>query len=165
MTMENLQDLFLNELRDLYDAERQLIKALPKMARGAHNPQLRTAFEQHLGQTRHHAERLEQVFEKFGAKAKAKKCQAMRGLIEEGADMLDEDAEADVRDAGLIACAQKVEHYEIAGYGTLCTWAQQLGQGEALKLLQQTLREEKETDEKLTHLAESGVNQAAAGAR
>jgi ferritin-like metal-binding protein YciE len=161
MKMKTLQDLFLDQLRDLYHAENQLVKALPKMAKGAHAPALRSAFEEHLEQTRHQAERLEQVFEKLGARAKGKKCQAMVGLVEEGEELLGEDAEPDVRDAGLIAAAQKAEHYEIACYGTLCTWAQELGQQGAFDLLKQTLDEEKATDEKLTHLAESGINQAA----
>jgi ferritin-like metal-binding protein YciE len=166
MKLEALNDLFLNELRDLYDAERRLIKALPKMAKAAHSSQLRSAFEEHLEQTRHQAQRLEQIFKQAGAKPTGKKCYAMRGLIEEGEDMIGENAEPEVLDAGLICCAQKVEHYEIAGYGTACTWAERLNQRQALQLLQETLREEKATDEKLTHLAEAGINQAAmAGSR
>ncbi len=161
MDMYTLQDLFVDQLRDLYDAETRLIKALPKMAQAAHAPALREAFEEHLEQTRHQAERLEQCFEKLGARSRGKKCYAMKGLIEEGEELMDEDAEPDVMDAGLIGAAQKVEHYEIAAYGTVCTWAQQLGQHECCDLLKQTLREEKATDEKLTHLAESGINQAA----
>jgi ferritin-like metal-binding protein YciE len=161
MTMQTLQELFLDELRDLYDMENRIVKALPKMAKAAHCAELRSAFEEHLEQTRHLVERLEQIFEKLGARARGKKCYGIKGIIEEGEDLLDEEPEPDVLDAGLIAAAQKVEHYEIAGYGTVCTWAQQLGQHEALELLKQTLDEEKATDEKLTHLAEAGINQAA----
>jgi ferritin-like metal-binding protein YciE len=166
MKLEALNDLFLNELRDLYDAENRLIKALPKMARAAHSAELRHALEEHLEQTRDQAERLETIFEKVGARPTGKKCYAMRGLIEEGEDMLSESAEPEVLDAGLICFAQKVEHYEIAGYGAVCTWAERLNQHEALELLRQTLDEEKADDEKLTHLAETGINQAAmAGSR
>ncbi len=166
MKMHTLHDLFIDQLRDLYNAENQLVKALPKMARAATSAELRSGFEEHLEQTRHHVERLEQIFEKLGARAKGKKCYAMQGLIEEGEDLIDEDPEAEVLDTGLIAAAQKVEHYEIAGYGTVCAWAQHLGQHEALELLKQTLAEEKATDEKLTRLAESSINQEAlAGAR
>src|SRR5262249_44590673 len=153
------EDLFVNELRDLYNAENQLVKALPKMAKSASSPELRQGFEEHLEQTRHHVERLEQVFEQLGTKARGKKCQAMEGLIDEGKDLMDEDAEPPVMDAGLIAAAQKVEHYEIAGYGTVRTWAEHLGHHEAAELLQQTLDEEKQTDQKLTRLAEQMVNQ------
>jgi ferritin-like metal-binding protein YciE len=161
MKLESLHDLFLDELRDLYDAERRLIKALPKMAKAAHSQDLRTAFEGHLEQTRRQAERLETIFDKVGTRRTGRKCYAMRGLIEEGEELIRERATPEVKDAGLIACAQKVEHYEIASYGTVCTWAQSLGQQDAVKLLKQTLEEEKETDEKLTQLAEAGVNQAA----
>jgi ferritin-like metal-binding protein YciE len=161
MQLETLQDLFVSELLDLYNAENQLIKALPKMAKAAHSPQLRSAFEEHLEQTRHQVERLEQAFEKLGQRARGRKCYAMKGLIEEGEDMMEENAEPEVMDAGLIACAQKVEHYEIAGYGTVCTWAERLGHTEVLNLLHETLNEEKADDEKLTHLAEMGINQAA----
>jgi ferritin-like metal-binding protein YciE len=162
MKMSTLEDLFVNELRDLYNAENQMVKALPKMAKAASSPELRQGFEEHLKQTRHHVERLEQVFEQLGAKARGKKCQAKEGLIEEGKELMSEDAEPPVLDAGLIAAAQKVEHYEIAGYGTVRTWAEQLGHHEAAELLQQTLDEEKQTDEKLTRLAEQMVNQEAA---
>jgi ferritin-like metal-binding protein YciE len=160
--MTSLEDLLVDQLRDLYNAENQLIKALPKMAKAATNTELETAFQEHLEQTRHHAERLEQVLEKLGQRAKGKKCYAMQGLIEEGQEVMGEDAEPDVLDAGLIAAAQKVEHYEIASYGTVCTWAEQLGHNDVLGLLKQTLSEEKETDEKLTHIAESMVNLGAA---
>jgi ferritin-like metal-binding protein YciE len=161
MTMQTFQDLFLDQLRDLYDAENRIVKALPKMAKAAHGPELRSAFEEHLEQTRHQVERLEQIFEKMGTRARGKKCYSIKGIIEEGEDLIDEEPEPDVLDAGLIAAAQKVEHYEIASYGTVCTWAEHLGQHEACDLLRQTLAEEKATDEKLTHLAEVGINQAA----
>jgi ferritin-like metal-binding protein YciE len=162
MKMATLEDLFVNELRDLYNAENQMVKALPKMAKAASSPEIRQGFEEHLEQTRHHVERLEQVFEQLGAKARGKKCQAMEGLIEEGKELMSEDAEPPVMDAGLIAAAQKVEHYEIAGYGTVRTWAEHLGHHEAAELLRQTLDEEKQTDQKLTRLAEQMVNQEAA---
>jgi len=166
MKLESLHDLFVNELRDLYSAENQLVKALPKMAKAAGSAELRSGFEEHLEQTRHHVERLEQIFEQLEAKPKGKKCAAMEGLIEEGKELLSEDAEESVMDAGLIAAAQKVEHYEIASYGTVRTWAEQLGHHEAAELLRQTLDEEKATDEKLTHLAEQMINdQAASGSR
>jgi ferritin-like metal-binding protein YciE len=161
MKMQSLQDLFIDQLRDLYHAENQLVKALPKMAKAATCEELRRGFEEHLEQTRHQVERLEQIFEKLGARAKGKKCYAMQGLIEEGEDLIDEEPEPDVLDAGLIAAGQKVEHYEIAGYGTVITWAEHLGHHEAAELLKQTLAEEKATDEKLTHLAESRINLAA----
>jgi ferritin-like metal-binding protein YciE len=153
--MKNLNELFLEELADLYSAEQQLVKALPKMAKAASSEELREGFEMHLEQTEEHVRRLEQVFEIFGEKAKAKKCEAMAGLIEEGKNMIEEDAEPAVKDAGLIAAAQKVEHYEIASYGTLRTWAELLEKDEAVSLLEETESEEKETDEKLTELSES----------
>jgi len=156
-----LNDLFIDQLRDVYNAENQLVKALPKMAKAASAPELRDAFTQHLEQTRGHVERLEEVAEKMGVKPKGKTCHAMEGLIEEGKEWIEEDAEPDVMDAGLIAAAQKVEHYEIAAYGCLCTWAKQLGDEESFDLLQQTLAEEKETDETLTQLAENSINQRA----
>jgi ferritin-like metal-binding protein YciE len=153
--MKNLNELFLEELADLYSAEQQLVKALPKMAKAASSEELKEGFEMHLEQTEEHVRRLEQVFEIFGEKAKAKKCEAMAGLIEEGKNMIEEDAEPAVKDAGLIAAAQKVEHYEIASYGTLRTWAELLEQDEAASLLEETESEEKDTDEKLNELAES----------
>jgi|SRR3954471_19589653 ferritin-like metal-binding protein YciE len=152
--MNSLREVFLEELADIYDAEKQLVKALPKMAEAAENDQLKQGFEQHLRQTEMHVSRLEQVFEGFGEKAKGKKCKAMKGLIAEGEDLIDEEA----GDAALIAAAQKVEHYEIATYGSLKSWAQRLGQQDAAGLLEQTLEEEKATDEKLTQVAESSVN-------
>lgn len=161
MAIESLNDLFVEQLRDLYDAENQLIKALPKMAEGANSDELRQGFEEHLEQTKEHAQRIETIFEQLGQKAKAKKCKAMEGLIKEGSEVLDEDMSENVKDAAIIAAAQRVEHYEIAGYGTVRTFANLLGETEAATLLEQTLEEERETDEKLTQLAE-GINVAAA---
>lgn len=153
-----LQDLFVDQLKDLYNAESQLVKALPKMAKAASNPQLKKAFEQHYEQTQNHVNRLEQIFERLDAKPTGKKCHAMQGLIEEGKEIMEEDFTPEVLDAGLIAAAQKVEHYEIAGYGTVRTFARILGDTEAANLLQETLNEEGATDKKLTSLAESNVN-------
>jgi ferritin-like metal-binding protein YciE len=162
MQMESLSDLFVDQLRDLYNAENQLVKALPKMAKKATHDELKSAFEDHLEQTRTHVERLEQIFDKLGAKATGKKCKAMEGLIEEGKEAMGEDAEPDVMDASLIAAAQRVEHYEIAGYGTVRTYAEILGDDESAQLLQQTLDEEGQTDKLLTQLAESSINLEAA---
>jgi ferritin-like metal-binding protein YciE len=161
MKLHSLDDLFHEQLRDMFDAEKQLVKALPKMAKAAAAAELRQAFEEHLDQTRGHVERLERVFELCGKKARGKSCEAMKGLVEEGEDIIDADAEPMVRDAGLIAAAQRVEHYEMAGYGCLHTWARHLGNHEVADLLEHTLKEEKEADEKLTHLAESAINLAA----
>jgi ferritin-like metal-binding protein YciE len=144
----------LDELADAYDAEKQLLKALPKMAKAAQNEQLKDGFEEHLEQTQQHVERLEQVFEIFGQPAKGKKCKAMQGLIEEGKELIEEDE----GDAALICAAQKVEHYEIAAYGSMCSWAKLLGEDEAADILGETLEEEKETDEKLNELAESTLS-------
>src|SRR6266567_1140587 len=152
-----MDELFIDEIRDLYDAEKQLTKALPKMAKSASSDDLRSAFEQHLEQTRQHMQRLEQVFDSLDEKGTGKKCAAMSGLIKEGEDVASDTEETSVRDAGLIAAAQKVEHYEISGYGSARTHAQILGHSDAATLLQQTLNEEKETDEKLTELAESMI--------
>jgi ferritin-like metal-binding protein YciE len=152
--MNTLQNTFLETLADIYDAEHQLTKALPKMAQAAENESLRAGFETHLSETESHISRLEDVFEIFGEKAKAKKCKAMQGLISEGEELIDDEA----GDAALIAVAQKVEHYEIATYGSLKSWAQLLGKREAAGLLEQTLREEKATDTKLTEVAETVVN-------
>jgi len=160
VAVESLNELFVEQLRDLYDAENQLIKALPKMAQGANSEELRQGFEEHLEQTKGHAQRIEQIFEQLGEKVKGKKCKAMEGLVKEGAETLEEDMNEDVKDAALIAAAQRVEHYEIAGYGTARTYANLLGQDEAASLLEQTLEEEKETDAKLTELAEA-INVAA----
>ena len=155
MKLKSIEELFDHECKDLLSAEKQLVKALPKMAKGAANEQLRTAFEEHLEQTKNHVERLEQVFAALGKTARAEHCKGMEGLIEEGSDLLQEDADAVVKDAALIGAAQKVEHYEISGYGTARTLAELLGHQDAVELLQQTLDEEKETDEKLTNLAMS----------
>lgn len=160
--MTTLEDLFVDELRDLYDAENQLTKALPKMAKAANAPELKAAFEEHLEQTRNQVERLTQVFEQIGQPAKAKKCLAMRGLIEEGQELIKEDIEPEVLDAGLIGAAQRVEHYEMAGYGTVRTMAETLGHREAASLLQETLKEEEATDKKLTMIAKRFVNKRAA---
>jgi len=154
MELASLQELFVNELKDLYSAENLIIKALPKMAKAASSEELRSAFEEHLEQTRGHVQRLEQIFERLDESPKGKKCKGMEGLIEEGKELLEEDASPEVLDAGLICAAQKVEHYEMAGYGCVRTFAQLLGDDEAANLLQQTLNEEGETDKKLTQLAE-----------
>ncbi len=162
MKMKTLDDLFLHELRDLYSAEKQLLKALPKMAKAASSSRLQQAFQAHLQQTEGHAERLEQIFEQLEASSRGKKCAAMEGLIEEGSELLEEEIEADVLDAALIGAAQRVEHYEIAGYGTAAAFAQLLGHGKIQKLLEQTLEEEKAADVKLTKLALSEINAEAA---
>jgi len=162
MEMNTLQDLFLDDLRDLYNAENQLIKALPKMAKKASSPELKDAFETHLAETQGQVQRLERIFDSLGKTGKGKKCKAMEGLIEEGKELMGEDAAPMVMDAGLIGAAQKVEHYEIAGYGTVRTYAQLLGNTEAARLFQQTLDEEGKTDKKLTELAESVINVEAA---
>jgi ferritin-like metal-binding protein YciE len=153
MSIENLQDLFLHELKDIYDGEKRILKALPKMAKAASSDELRAGFEEHRNQTEQQVERLEKVFELLEKPARGKKCMGLEGLLEEGAEFMEEDAEPAVMDAGLIAAAQKVEHYEIATYGTLATYAKMLGLDEAVELLEETLAEEKETDEKLTELA------------
>ena len=161
MALETLADLCVDELKDLYSAEKQLVKALPKMAKAASSPKLRKGFEDHLRQTEDHVERLENIFEQMGVKPRGPKCEAMEGLIEEGKRVMKEDAEPAVMDAALIAAAQRVEHYEIAGYGTVRTFARMLGNNEAERLLQRTLEEESQTNEKLTKLAESEINAAA----
>lgn len=158
MTMDTLQELYLEQLQDVYDAEKQLVKALPKMAKTATHEELKAAFEQHLEQTEEHVARLERIFEELGEKPKGKKCKAMQGLVEEGKEMMEEDASSDVMDAGLICAAQKVEHYEIATYGCLRTYAELLGFDEQADLLQETLDEEKDTDENLTELAVGCIN-------
>jgi len=156
-----MDELLLDELRDLYDAEKQLTKALPKMAKASNSEQLRTAFQEHLRQTEGHVERLEQIFEQLGEKAGGKKCAAMSGLIKEGEEMASDTDDSSVRDAGLIAAAQKVEHYEISGYGSVRTHAQMLGHDQAARLLNETLDEEKQTDHKLNTLAERMINERA----
>jgi ferritin-like metal-binding protein YciE len=154
----NLQELLIEEMRDVYHAEQQLLKALPRMAKAAQSERLKEVFERHLEETEQHVERLERAFEILGEPAKAKKCKAMEGLIEEGKEMMDEHKESAMADAALIAAAQKVEHYEIATYGTLCTWCDLLGFDDAGDLLKETLDEEKTADETLTEVAESDIN-------
>lgn len=160
MTKNSLLGLYVEELRDIYSAEKQLTKALPKMAKAAASEELRSGFTEHLEQTRGHVERLEQIFEALGERAGGKKCVGMEGLIEEGSEVMQEDFDGDVMDAALISAAQRVEHYEIAAYGTVCAFADLLGETEQASLLRQTLDEEKATDEKLTELSQE-VNVAA----
>lgn len=161
VALSTLQELLVEELQDIYDSEHQILEALPKMAEAATSKKLATAFKQHHKQTQTHVTRVEQVFKLLGEDPKRKKCKATAGLIAEGAELLKERIDGEVRDAGLIAAAQKVEHYEIAGYGAVRTWAQLLGHAEAVTLLQTTLDEEGDTDKKLTALAEGGINEAA----
>jgi ferritin-like metal-binding protein YciE len=158
MSMNSLEGLFLNELRDLYNAETQLVKALPKMAKKATSPELKDAFETHLEETKNHVSRLEEIFGQMGEKPTGKTCKAMQGLVAEGQEVIDEDGDDHVIDAALIGAAQRVEHYEMAGYGTARTFADLLGEDDAADLLQETLDEEGETNKKLTDLAESVVN-------
>jgi len=157
-----LHDAFIDELRDAYDAEKQLTKALGKLARAASNPQLRDAFEAHLEETHEHVERLEQVFESLDEKVRGKHCEGIAGIIEEGKSVMDEAFDETTMDACLIAAGQRAEHYEMAAYGTLIAWAEAMGHTEAVKLLNETLDEEKAADRKLSSLAESGINQSAA---
>ncbi len=164
MKLNTLQDLFIHELKDLYSAETQLVKALPKMAKAATNEDLKAGFEEHLEQTKGQVDRLDEIAEMLDVKLTGHKCKAMEGLIAEGSDLISEDADDSVRDAGLIGAAQRVEHYEIAGYGTARALAKCLGHDEAAELLGETLDEERATDEKLTELAESVVNVEAIGA-
>jgi ferritin-like metal-binding protein YciE len=159
--MKNLNDLLVHELKDLYSAEKQLTKALPKLIKAADNDDLRQALDHHLGQTEQHVARLESIFSQLEIPTRGHKCKAMEGLIEEGKEILEEDMDEEVRDAAMICAAQRVEHYEIAGYGCARTFAQQLGLDEAAQLLQQTLDEEKMADEKLTQVALERVNTAA----
>jgi ferritin-like metal-binding protein YciE len=158
MEMESLRELYVDELKDLYSAEKQLVRALPKMAKNASNPELKQAFTNHLQETEGHVERLEQIFEMLGERAGGKKCKGMEGLIEEAKELLEEDASEEALDAGMISKAQHVEHYEIAGYGTVRTWAQQLGLEDQAELLQETLEEESKANELLTQIAETSVN-------
>src|SRR3569623_162368 len=161
MAMSTLEDLFIHELKDIYNAKKQILKALPKMAKAASSRKLRDGFQKHLKQTEGHVKRLEQVFEGLGKTPRGTKCLAMEGIIEEGKEVMKEDFEDEsVMDAALIAAAQRVEHYEIAAYGTVRSMAALLGHNEAEELLQQTLDEEKETDQKLSELAESEINVA-----
>ena len=162
MKLASLRDLLVEQLQDLYDAENRITKALPKMASAATSPELKAAFEKHLRETEGQVKRLEQVFEALGETAKTKTCKAMQGLIAEGEETINENAEPEVRDAALIASAQRVEHYEMAGYGTVRSYAKLLREESCVRLLEQTLEEEKATDEALTTLAETTINVEAA---
>lgn len=162
MELNTLKDLYIHELKDLYSAEKQLIKALPKMAKAATNEQLAAGFKEHLEQTKEQAARLEQILKSHGHSTRGPKCKGMEGVVAEGAEMIEEEADEEVRDAGLIGAAQRVEHYEMAGYGTARTFAEMLGDTEGAQLLQTTLDEETATDKKLTKLAKSVINVAAA---
>jgi len=162
MELETLKDLYIRELKDLFSAEQQLVKALPKMAKAANNKELAAGFQEHLEQTKEHAQRLEQILSGYKATTRGAKCKAMEGLVAEGAEMIEEEADAEVKDAGLIAAAQRVEHYEMAGYGTVRAYVEPLGDQEGAKLLQTTLEEERQTDQKLSKLAKSAINVAAA---
>ena len=155
MEMNRLKHLYIEELKDLYSAETQMVKALPKMAGAASSEDLRAGFEEHLGQTKEHVVRLEKILKALGESPKGKKCKGMEGLIKEGSEMIEEDPAPEELDAGLISAAQRVEHYEIAGYGCVSTYAKLLGEDQAISLLRLTLKEEKETDAKLTELAGS----------
>ncbi len=162
MTLNSFDDLFVEQLQDLYDAEQRLTKALPKMAAAAHNHSLKSAFQEHLRQTEGHVSRLERAFRTLGKTPNARTCAAMKGLIEEGSEAVSADGDADVKDAALIAAAQRVEHYEIAGYGCARTFAERLGRSDVAQILQQTLDEEAGADKKLTAIAEQIVNPKAA---
>jgi ferritin-like metal-binding protein YciE len=162
MAEKDFSDLFVDTLKDIYYAEKQIYKALPKMAKAAASDELRAAFEKHHGETEGQIERLEQIFELMGKPARGKKCDAIEGIIDEGKEIMEEYADTPALDAGLLAAAQAVEHYEISRYGTLKTWANQLGHKDAVKLIDQTLAEEKKTDEALSKLAVSAVNAEAA---
>ncbi len=164
MRLDNLENVIHLQLKDLYSAEDQLISALPKMAKAASSPELKSAFQTHLEETRHHKERLERVFHMFGQDPESETCEAMEGLIEEGQEVIDMEGDADVKDAALIAAAQRVEHYEMAGYGCVRTFARRLGRQDAADLLQETLDEEANADKLLTHIAEGLVNPVAARA-
>src|SRR3979490_2685821 len=159
---KNLNDLFLDTLKDIYFAEKQILRALPKMAKAASSDELRAAFEKHLGETEGQVERLDQIFELTQKPAPGKTCEAIQGILEEGKEIMEEYKGTEALDAGMVAAAQAVEHYEISRYGTLKQWAQQLGMKDAVRLLDATLQEEKRTDESLTSLAEASVNVAAA---
>jgi ferritin-like metal-binding protein YciE len=155
MEIDSLRKLYVEELKDLYSAEKQILQALPRMAKKASNPELKSGFEEHARQTEVHVQRLEQIFEALGKSPRGKKCKGMEGLLEEGKEVMQEEMDDETRDAALIAAAQRVEHYEMAGYGTVRTYAQLLGEKDAAKVLQTTLDEEGMTDKKLTQLAES----------
>ncbi|MFZ0516697.1 MAG: ferritin-like domain-containing protein [Acidobacteriaceae bacterium] len=160
MKVESIEDLFLDELKDLYSAEKQITKALPKLVKAASTEELSAAFDSHLQETKGHVERLEEIFQKLGKKGTGKTCEGMKGVLEEGAEVVQEIEKGPLRDAGLIAAAQRVEHYEIAGYGSVRAFAQLLGNADIVELLEQTLDEEKAADEKLTKISAS-VNQEA----
>jgi ferritin-like metal-binding protein YciE len=164
MKLNSLHNLYVNDLRELYDAESRLIKALPKMVEAASSPELQQALEQHLQQSKVQLQRLEKIFGKLGESVKGQKCKGMEGIIEEGKDLM-EDASPAVAEAALISSMQRMEHYEIAGYGTLCNFARRLGFEDHAQLLHQTLEEETETDRKLTSLADSYINEEAKSAR
>jgi ferritin-like metal-binding protein YciE len=162
MELQTLKDLYFHELKDLFSAEQQLVKALPKMAKAASNKELAAGFQEHLEQTKGHAQRVEQILSSHQQTTRGPKCKGMEGIVAEGAEMIEEEADVEVKDAGLIAAAQRVEHYEMAGYGTARTYAELLGDKEGAKLLGLTLEEERQTDQKLSKLAKSAVNLAAA---
>jgi len=157
---EALKELYIDELKDIYNAENQLLKALPKMAKAATSEELSQGFQQHAEQTKGHVQRLEKIFKSLGENPKGKKCKGMEGLVAEGTEMMGEDFEDSVMDAAIISAAQRIEHYEIAAYGTVCAFAEELGESEQASLLNETLEEEKETDEKLTQLSEQINSQA-----
>ncbi|MGZ8391533.1 MAG: YciE/YciF ferroxidase family protein [Gemmatimonadales bacterium] len=162
MSLDSLEKLFLEELKDVYNAEKQILSALPRMAKAAESPELEKAFTQHLKETEGQVQRLERIFKELGQAARGKKCKGMEGLLEEGKEVMEEEGDPAVIDAALIASAQRVEHYEIAAYGCLRTYANLLGYSEAERLLGQTLKEEEAADKKLSQLGESGINQSAA---
>lgn len=164
MPNQGLKDLYIDELKDLYNAENQLVKALPKLARAAASDELRQGFEEHLEQTKGHVERLEKIFQMLDESPKGKKCKGMEGLIVEGSEVMEQDYEGSLLDAALIGAAQRVEHYEIAGYGTARSFAESLGQTDHVSLLNETLEEEKEIDQKLTELAQQVNTEANEGA-
>jgi ferritin-like metal-binding protein YciE len=164
MSLDSLQSLFLEELKDVYHAEKQLVQALPRLAKAAGSPELQQAFTNHLAETEGHVERLERIFKDLGQAARGKRCKGMEGLVEEGKEIMEEEGETSVIDAALIAAAQRAEHYEIAAYGCLRTYAQLLGNQSAVKLLAQTLAEEEAADKKLTAIGERSVNAEAAAA-
>lgn len=161
MSLDSLQKLFLEELKDVYNAEKQILRALPRMAKAADSPQLQQAFTKHLKETEGQVQRLERIFKELDQAVRGKKCKGMEGLLEEGKEVLEEDGDPAVIDAALIASAQRVEHYEIAAYGCLRSYAELLGYSQAAQLLQQTLQEEEAADKKLSQLSESGINAAA----
>ena len=162
MSLDSLENLFLEELKDIYSAEKLIVRALPRMAKASESQELQQAFTQHLKETQGHVERLERIFKGLDQTARGKKCKGMEGLLEEGKEIMEQEGEGAVIDAALIASAQRVEHYEMAAYGCLRTYAQLLGNPDAERLLQQTLNEEEAADQKLTQIGEGGVNQAAA---